>query len=266
MVNEGGETAERGAIAERHRHIVELARGAGKVQVEDLADRLGVTPQTIRKDLKVLAGKSILSRVHGGAIVTSGVDNLDYGTRRTVAAPEKAAIGAAAAALIPDGASMFINIGTTTEAVAAQLKGHSDLMIVSNNLNVIDILSDHPSAEVIVAGGQVRASDRAVVGALAMQFIQSFKVDYALIGASAIDPDGSLYDFSIDEVQVARTILDHARKVILVSDSSKIGRAAPVRIGHVSQINYLVMDAIADMSLRQVCMQHNVNLIEVGGK
>ncbi len=166
-----------------------------------------MTPQTIRKDLNILAGRSMLARVHGGAVVTSGTDNLAYAERRSVAAPAKAAIGAAAAALVPNGASLFINIGSTTEAIARALVDHRDLMVITNNLNVVDILGGRPSIEVIAAGGRVRASDRAVVGALAMDFIRGFKVDMALIGASAIDPDGSFLDFDVDEVRVSQTII-----------------------------------------------------------
>ncbi len=250
------------AIADRHRRILELARGAGSVMVDDLAERFGVTPQTIRKDLNLLARKSMLSRVHGGAIVTSGVDNIDYGTRRTVATGAKAAIGQAAAALIPNGASLFINIGTTTEAVAGHLTQHRDLMVVTNNLNVVDILNGREDIDMVVVGGQVRQSDRAVVGALAMEFIRSFKVDYALIGASAIDPDGSLLDFAVDEVQVTRTLMQHARQVILVADSSKIGRAAPVRVGPLDAIDHWVTDRILDPGLRHACARHAVRIVE----
>ncbi len=252
------------AIAERHRQILALARGTGSVAVDDLAARFGVTPQTIRKDLNQLARRSMLSRVHGGAIVTSGVDNIAYATRRTVATGAKAAIGAAAAALIPDGASLFINIGTTTEAVATNLADHRDQMVVSNNLNVIDILSGHPAIELVAVGGQVRQSDRAVVGALAMDFIRHFKVDFALIGASAIDSDGALLDFAVDEVQVTQTIIRNARQVILVADSSKVGRAAPVRIGHVDALDFFVTDRVLDAGLRAVCADAGVTLIETG--
>ena len=199
---ERGTAAEGDVVVARREHILEIARSAGSVAVEDLAERLGVTPQTIRKDLNVLAGQSLLSRIHGGALVTSGVDNLAYDARRTVASNAKARIGAAAAALIPNGASLFVNIGTTTEAVAANFVHHRNLMVVSNNLNVVDTLSDHQAMELVCVGGKVRTGDRAVVGALAMRFIENFRVDYALIGISAIDIDGSLLDFALDEVEV----------------------------------------------------------------
>ncbi|WBH18342.1 DeoR/GlpR family DNA-binding transcription regulator [Sphingomonas radiodurans] len=232
--------------------------------VDDLAERLGVTPQTIRKDLTLLERRAMLSRVHGGAVVTSGVDNVLYAERRLIAAETKDAIGAAAASLVPNGASLFINIGSTTEAIARHLTGHRDLMVITNNLNVVDILADCASIEVIAAGGRVRASDRAVVGALAMDFIRNFHVDYALIGASALAPDGTFLDFDMDEVRVSQTIIAQARKVILSLDSSKIGRPAPVRIGGLTDIDYLVTDGLDD-ALEAACDKANVAIVEVMG-
>lgn len=249
-------------VATRHRQILETARHTGSVSVEALADALGVTPQTIRKDLNQLAKRSMLSRVHGGAVVTSGVGNLHYAERRLIAAEAKDAIGAAAAALVPDGSSLFINIGSTTEAIARHLKGHRELMVITNNLNVVDILADSPGIEVIAAGGRVRPGDRAVVGALAMDFIRSFRVDFALIGASAIEPDGTFLDFDVDEVRVSQTIIAQARKVILTLDSSKLGRPAPVRIGGLDDIDYLVTDDIDDV-LATACDAANVTIVRV---
>jgi DeoR family glycerol-3-phosphate regulon repressor len=238
-------------VAARHREILELARHAGSVTVDDLAERLQVTPQTIRKDLNLLAKRSMLARVHGGAVVTS-----------VVASGAKAAIGAAAAALIPNGASLFINIGTTTEAVAANLAHHRELMVITNNLNVVDLLNGHDSVELVMVGGRVRGSDRAVVGGLAVDFIRQFKVDFALIGASAIDPDGDLLDFDLDEVQVSQTIIRNARQVILVADSTKVDRPAPVRIGHLDDVDFFVTDHLIDRTLRDVCERSGTALIE----
>lgn len=250
------------AVAARQRAILDLARQTGSVTVDDLAARLAVTPQTIRKDLNLLARRSMLSRVHGGAVITSGTDNIDYTLRRAVATDAKAAIGAAAAALIPNGASLFINIGTTTEAVAANLGEHHNLMIISNNLNVVDLLNGQAGIELVVVGGQVRNADRAVVGALAMRFIDNFKVDFALIGTSAIDSDGTLLDFAPDEVLVSQTIIRNARAVILVADSTKFGRSAPVRIGGLEAIDFLVTDHMPDPAFRAACERHGVRIIE----
>src|SRR5882724_4827222 len=163
----------------------------------------------------------------GSEIVSSGVANLSYEARRIIAKPEKEAIGLAAALLIPNRSSLFVNIGTTTEEVAKALSSHEDLLVITNNLNVATLLYAHPRIDVIVAGGPVRRADGAVIGETAVQFIQQFKVDFAVIGASAIDGDGVLLDFDFREVRVSRAIIENARKVILVADKVKFERTAP---------------------------------------
>jgi DeoR family transcriptional regulator, glycerol-3-phosphate regulon repressor len=251
-------------IPERQQEILTLARAQGRVSVDDLALRFDVTPQTIRKDLNELCELHLVSRVHGGAIIASGVENIAYEARRFIAQTEKRAIGAAAAQIIPNNASLFINIGTTTEEVARALAGHEDLLVITNNLNVATLLYRHPRIEVIMAGGPVRRSDGAVIGAAAVEFVAQFKVDFAIIGTSAVEEDGSLLDFDVREVQVARAIIDNARKVILVADRMKLARTAPVRIGHLSDVDIFITDEIASPAIADVCRAANVEVIEVG--
>ena len=239
-----------------------LARQMGRVNVEDLATRFGVSSQTIRKDLNELCEQRLLSRVHGGAIVASSVENLAYEARRTIAESEKREIGKAAAALIPTNASLFINIGTTTEEVAYALTEHSGLLVITNNLHVATTLYPMKNINIVVAGGEVRRSDGGVVGPLAVELIKQFKVDFAIIGASAIDPDGTLLDFDINEVQVAQAIISNARTVVLVSDSSKFERSAPARIGHLRDIDVFVTDRLPSQELRDLCAAEQVRVIE----
>jgi DeoR family glycerol-3-phosphate regulon repressor len=250
-------------LNDRQNDIIALARSVGRVSVEDLAARFEVTPQTIRRDLNELCERRVLTRTHGGALIASSVENLSYEARRFIAAGAKRAIGVAAAALIPNESSLFINIGTTTEEVAAALAHHEDLLVITNNLNVAMTLYRHPSIEVIVAGGPVRRSDGAVIGSAAVDLIRQFKVDTAVIGASALDEDGSLLDFDALEVNVSRAIIENARRVLLVCDRMKLERAAPVRIGHMSQVHSFVTDRLESAKLRRVCAAHDVQVIEV---
>jgi DeoR family transcriptional regulator, glycerol-3-phosphate regulon repressor len=248
----------------RQAQIVELAKVQGRVLVEGLAAHFAVTPQTIRKDLNELCDRRILIRTHGGALFTYGAANLEYEQRRTIAAAEKQAIGAAAARLIPNRASLFINIGTTTEAVADALLEHDGLLVITNNINVANRMRVFPSFEVIIAGGAVRASDGGIVGEAAIDFIEQFKVDFAVIGTSAIDPDGSLLDFDVREVKVAQAILANARHAILVADSSKFERTAPVRIAHISMVHTFITDRCRPAGIRNLCRDAGVDIIETG--
>lgn len=249
-------------LSPRHAEIVQMAKEHGRVLVDGLATHFSVTPQTIRKDLNDLCDQRLLTRVHGGALFPSGIENMEYEARRKIALDEKESIGRAAAKLIPDNASLFINIGTTTEAVSNALLDHTGLMVITNNINVANRMRIYPSIEVVIAGGVVRGSDGGVVGEAAVDFFRQFKVDYAVIGASAIDHDGALLDFDFREVKVAQAIIANARHVMLVSDSSKFERTAPVRIGHLSQVNTLVTDRCDVPSLRKICESAEVRLIE----
>lgn len=249
-------------LSPRQTEILNIARASGRVMVDELVRRFEVSAQTIRKDLNDLCEQRSLTRIHGGAIISSGVENLAYEARRFVAEEEKKAIGAAAAALIPNGSSLFINIGTTTEEVASALTSHEDLLVITNNLNVAMLLYRHPRIEVIVAGGTVRRSDGAVVGSTATQLIGQFKVDYAIIGVSAIDEEGALLDFDHREVQVAQAIIANARSVMLVADSTKFHRSAAVRVAHLSQIQTFVTDAALPDGIANLCHARGIQVVE----
>lgn len=249
-------------LTPRHNAILDIARRQGQVLVDDLAAAFDVTPQTVRKDLNDLCKARFLRRIHGGALYPSGVENMEYEARRRIAAHEKELIGRAAAEMIPDGASLFINIGTTTEAVSHALIDHNHLMVITNNINVANTLRVYPEIEVVIAGGVVRASDGGIVGEAAVDFIRQFKVDYAIIGASAMDEDGALLDFDFREVKVAQAIIANARHVILVTDSTKLERTAPVRLGHISQVHTFITDRCPSQQLRDLCRENEVELIE----
>jgi DeoR family glycerol-3-phosphate regulon repressor len=253
-----------GDTTERHRAILELARTHNRVTVEQLAAEFSVSVQTIRKDLNQLCDQRLLSRVHGGATLPSGVENLEYEARKRIAASAKDAIGKAAAALIPNDASLFINIGTTTEAVSQALLDHAGLLIVTNNINVANRMRVYPKFEVVIAGGVVRPSDGGVVGEAAADFFGQFKVDYAVIGASALDEAGALLDYDYREVKVAQAIIANARHVILVADQSKFGRSAPVRIARIDQVTTFVTDHCPSPAFRAHCAAAGVALVEAG--
>jgi DeoR family glycerol-3-phosphate regulon repressor len=252
-------------LSRRQSEIISLLRANGRVTVEELTALFAVSPQTIRRDLNEMSEARVITRVHGGAIVASSVQNLAYDARKLVAQQHKRLIGEATARLIADNSSLFINLGTTTEEVAHALSGHSGLLVITNNLNVAMELYRNRSLEVVIAGGNIRSSDGGIVGAAAVDLIRQFRVDTAVIGISAIDTDGTLLDFDIREVNVARSIIDNARRVILVSDSSKFSRSAPARIGTLADIDILVTDKLPGPAAVELCQAHDVQVIETGG-
>ncbi|MGJ8625116.1 MAG: DeoR/GlpR family DNA-binding transcription regulator [Yoonia sp.] len=230
----------------RHADILERARRNGKVTVDGLAAAFDVTLQTIRRDLSDLAAQGRLERVHGGAVLPSGLTNIGYDQRRRLNDDAKARIGLACAAQIENGSSLFIGIGTTCEAVARALVHHEGLLVMTNNLNAAPILSSNPSCRVLVTGGNLRAADAGLVGAQTAASVRQFKFDIAVIGCSAMDLRGDLFDYDLDEVIVSQTVIENSAATVLAADTSKFTRKAPARVASLADISMFVTDQTID--------------------
>lgn len=237
---------------ERREAIVQLITQEGFAPVERLAARFAVTPQTIRRDIAVLSEEGAIRRFHGGAGAGTSVENIGYAARQVLCLEEKRRIARLAAQHIPDHASMFINIGTTTEAVAQALLGHAGLRVITNNLNVANLLHTREGCEVMVAGGLVRQRDGGIIGEATVEFIRRYKVDIGIIGISGIDAEGDLLDYDEQEVRVARAIIESSRRVFLVTDHTKFGRNAMIRMADVSVLDALFTDRLPPPELMEV--------------
>lgn len=226
----------------RHSEILAVLDRRGRVEVEDLSARFGVSLQTIRTDLRDLSAQAKLSRVHGGAVRVSAGASRAYADRRQLNASAKQAMAAQVAELIPENCSLSLNIGTSTEQVARALAAHQGLTVLSNNINIINLMMGGQAQDLIVAGGAIRQSDGAIVGEDASAFFARYKVDYAIIGASALDADGAILDHDAREVAVSRAILANARQKILICDGSKFAHSAPVRICGAADLDMIITD------------------------
>lgn len=227
----------------RQHAIVEAVRQHGSASIEVLASRFDVTLQTVRRDVQRLAEAGLLARFHGGVrIPVSTTENETYMRRQAMQASGKQRIARAVAARIPNGCSVILNIGTTTEAIAQELLNHKGLRVITNNLNVAATLSANEDCEVIVAGGVVRAVDRGITGEATVDFIRQFKVDIGLIGISGIEEDGTLRDFDFREVKVAKAIIANSRQVWLCADTTKFSRAAMVELGRLDDLDVVFTD------------------------
>lgn len=229
-------------ISNRQQRIVDEVETQGFASVEALAQQFEVTTQTIRRDVNQLCEMGLLQRHHGGVGRASSASNVAYQTRQVLCQTEKVRIAKLLAQHIPDKASVFINIGTTTEEVAKALIHHNGLRVITNNLNVATILSANEQIELIIAGGVVRSRDRGITGEATIDFIKQFKVDYGVIGISGIDEDGTLLDYDYNEVRVAQTIIENSRNIFLAADHTKFGRNAMVCMTNISAVDALFTD------------------------
>lgn len=245
----------------RQREIVELVRQRGFVAIEALARQFEITPQTARRDVNALCQAGLLYRYHGGAGLPSTVENIAYEARQVLNLEGKQKIARHVARFIPDHASLFLTLGTTTKEAARALGHHKGLRVITNHLQIAGTLASVPDAEVLLAGGSVRALDGGVTGELTLDFFNNFRVDYALMSISGIEPDGSLFDFDYREVRLLRVIIANARKVFLLADQSKYGRHALVRAGHIADsIDALFTDAPPPKPLADVLARAGVTV------
>ena len=249
-------------LSTRQKAIYHQVQRNGRVLVEDLVEMFKTTPQTIRKDLQSLADANKVMRFHGGAALLAGIEYTSCEARKHMAAKEKGIIGKTVAKLIPNNIVLMLNIGTTTAAVAQQLKHHAGLKVITDNVSIANDLRTFPGINVMVPGGSIRHSDGAIIGEAAVEFLNQFRADIAVIGAAAIGDDGTLFDYDLREAHVARAIIKNSHHVILAADHSKFGCTAPVQIGHLSQVDKLVTDECNNSNIFALCDQHNVELVE----
>jgi DeoR family glycerol-3-phosphate regulon repressor len=244
----------------RYEAILEMINEKSFVSIEKLAQHFNVTHQTIRRDLNELSEQRKIVRHHGGAGTISSTTNTAYQARKIMDLSAKQKIAERLVHDIPNGASLFINIGTTTETIAQALLGHSDLQIVTNNLHVAAILGSKKDFSVIVAGGEVRHRDGGVIGEATESFIRNFRMDYGIIGISGIDTDGSLLDFDYREVRVAQAIIENSREVLLAADGTKFGRRAMVSLANISQANRFYTDLEPPDTIKKILTDNKVSL------
>lgn len=243
----------------RHNKIIALVNQLGYVSTEQLVAELNVSSQTIRRDLNELAENNIIRRHHGGAASPSSSENSDYSDRKQFFSHQKNQIAKRVAQMIPNGASLFIDIGTTAEAVAYALLSHKNLRVVTNNLNAAHILLQKEDCQVIIAGGELR-TDGGIIGEATVDFINQFRLDYCILGISAVEKDGAMMDYDYHEVQVKRALMRNARNIVLATDHSKFTRNAIVRLGDLKEIHYLFTDGPLPLELHHYLSHSDVKV------
>ena len=226
-------------LTERQRHILARIEAQGFATIEQFAEAFNVSAQTVRRDIIQLDRLQLLQRFHGGAGKLDPQVRLGYQRKAELAVAEKQAIGRAAAALIRDGALVFLDVGTTVEAAARALARRPGFTIVTNSLRTAAVF-DPDEHEVRVAGGVVRGADGSLVGAAAMRQVGLYRFDHALIGCSAVEPDGAVMDFDAEKVAVKRAAMAAARARSLLATRRKFALTARIRIGTLDDFDHVL--------------------------
>lgn len=241
--------------------LLEEVRARGAVSVERLAQRLDVTMQTVRRDVQRLADAGMLLRFHGGVSLPRVAPQVGaWKERQALRADAKARIARSVASAIPDGSSLMMGIGTTVEAVARELLKKSGLRVITHNLHVASLLSEHTSCKVHVAGGVLRSRDSALEGDSTVAFLKQFKVDFTIMSTMGIDADGTLRDRDLRELPVAQTLVEQARETWLVADVSKFSEAELAEVGHLRDMKRVFTDALPPAPYPKMLQEWDVAL------
>jgi DeoR family fructose operon transcriptional repressor len=232
---------------ERQLWIVERARAGGRVEVAALAAELGVTTETVRRDLTTLERHALLRRVHGGAIP---IERLGFepalAARNSVLTAEKERIARLALAELPDEGTILLDAGTTTARLADALPTDRELVVLTNSLPIAMSLSVRPSITVLMLGGRVRGRTQAAVDAWALQALADSYVDVAFIGTNGISPERGLTTPDTTESAVKRAMIQSARRTVVLADHTKIGQDHLSRFAALDEIDTLITDSGLD--------------------
>jgi len=232
---------------ERQQLILQAVRDTGQVTVAELGSRFGVSEVTARRDLGELAARGLLRRAHGGALLAPPVlPEPPVVQRMSQTEVCKECIGRAAAALVPDGASVFIGSGSTAAYVARHLVDRRGLTVVTNALTTATELAGATGVTVVVTGGMMRPSELSLIGHIAEQSLREVRVDKVIIGIPAISLEVGLTNDYLPEVMTDRAIIEMSPQLIVVADHTKFGKVASAYLAPLERVKVLVTDAEAD--------------------
>lgn len=247
--------------ARRRQRLVALVEARGSARLEELSSALGVSQATVRRDLNAISATGRLRRVHGGVVaMDQRLDEPQFDVKAGTAAPEKARIAAAAVKLLGPADTIYLDSGSTVLAVARQLHGWDRLTVVTNSLPVaMELVGRGP--RVIVVGGELRGTSRAIVGPLTRHLLAELRVDRALMGTYALSLDGGLTTTDPSEAYTKQLVLTRAAEVILLADSSKLGTQSFVAAGGLRDLDVLVTDTRIDDRTARALARRGVRVI-----
>jgi len=233
-------------LAEQRRDLIlELLNEKGSISVNELYRRLKVSRETIRRDITRMDRENRLRKTHGGALTVSDMEPA-FDERMEVNRAEKKSIGIMAAGMVPDGASLIIDAGTTTLNLAEALGRNRQLTVLTNDIQVAGRLAGRNDNKVMLLGGELQRTDGATTGRDATEMLAHYLCDFAFIGASALSPVMGLMDYTREAAELRAQMLTRAHIPVLLADHSKFNRTAPVEVGNFKQLKMLITDRKPD--------------------
>ena len=245
--------------AERQAKIVEIIRRQGSAQVEDLAQNLQVSTMTIRRDLEKLQEDNLLERCHGGAVAKQEVA---YAEKCTSHKEGKRKLAAACRSLVSDGDNIYLDAGTTTYEIAKVIQDVSDIMVVTNDLEIAGLLKNSP-AEILLCGGVVQTSTGSMLGYYATQMLENFRFDVGFFGAASINEELEVSTPTVDKAFLKRMALERCSRGYLVVDESKFGKQAMAKVSHLADYTAVITDRNFTEEEKEEAKKSGVRIIRV---
>lgn len=240
-----------------------LRQLGGAARNANLADVLGVSEETIRRTTKALAKADLVRRVHGGSYLADAEAGAGVFSRLGLRSGEKSRIAEAAAAMIPEGACIFLDVGSTSTFVAQSLGGRANLTVVTNSLNVAQSLGNSEGCRVFLAGGELRRTEWGAFGVDTVRYLENFQFDVAILSVDAIDADGGFLLAGQEEATVSRAVVDRTRRVIVVADHQKFNKRAPMVLCAPQSVDVVVTDQPVSAAFAQRFKDWGVELVNV---
>lgn len=251
--------------SKRERELLDALRQTGSGRVQDLSRSLGVTEETIRRNIRRLEDQGLVTKVHGGVYLRGWVAEASFSQRLDENPQAKRAIARKLAAMIPDGASLFLDVGSTTAYVAQALRDHRNLFVVTNSLAVAQAFSGSSQNRIFMAGGELRSHDGGAFGPEALAFVRQFRVDWAVLSAAAVDPEAGFLLHDMREAEFSREIIRCAAHAVIAADATKFGRHAPIRIAEPEAFSTIVTDAAPPPDIAAMLIAAGVEIILTDG-
>jgi DeoR family glycerol-3-phosphate regulon repressor len=248
----------------REMEILDALRRSGSCRIHELARRLEVSEETIRRNVKKLADNGLVRKVHGGVYLPDTVQELTFHQRMDLNPDAKRRVADAVAGIVHDGDSLFLDIGSTTAYVAQALRNHRNLFVVTNSVAVAHALATRNDNRVFLAGGELRSHDAGAFGREALAFVRQFSVQYAVLSAAAIDAETGFMLFDLQEAEFSREIMARAARTIVAADATKFGRRAPIRVAAPDEIGTLVTDETPPADIAASLAAANVEIVIAG--
>lgn len=254
------------AQATNHTHreleiLDHLRLSGGSCRIRFLADRIGVTEQTVRRNIRILEKSGRVRKLHGGVQLIDAQNEAPFQTRMDIRPEHKREVAANVADLINDGDSLFLDVGSTTAYVAMALRNHHELFVVTNSVAVAHTLVSRNRNQVFFAGGELRSHDGGSFGQGVIAFIHQFNVQYAVLSVGAIDANRGFMLLDMQEAMVSREAMSRAQTTIIAGDSGKFGRRAPVCIAEPDAFDMLVSDTQPAQPIIDMLHANDIDLV-----